>query len=80
MIVPTGWYSGARFGKLRRFFACTTDVEVFVNLPYDIFSAWVDTTIFVANKRVDFIGRELWNSDQINNIPKAISIKSSRGL
>jgi hypothetical protein len=51
MIVPTGWYSGAKFGALRRFIACTTDPESFVNLPYDVFKAWVDTTIFVVTKR-----------------------------
>jgi type I restriction-modification system DNA methylase subunit len=51
MIVPTGWYSGASFTSLRRFFATTTDPMLFVNLPYDIFGAWVDTTIFLAKKR-----------------------------
>src|SRR5205085_9357588 len=51
LIVPTGWYSGARFGMLRRFIARKFDPEVFVNLPYDVFSAWVDTTVFVATKR-----------------------------
>jgi type I restriction-modification system DNA methylase subunit len=51
MIVPTGWYSGARFGPLRRHVAAFTDPSVFVNLPYDVFEAWVDTTVFVAVKR-----------------------------
>ena len=51
MIVPTGWYSGAKFGALRRFIARTTNPRVFVNLPYDVFDAWVDTTVFVAEKR-----------------------------
>jgi hypothetical protein len=52
MIVPTGWYSGARYPALRRFVAQNTDPTVFVNLPYDIFAdAWVDTTIFAAAKR-----------------------------
>jgi hypothetical protein len=51
MIVPTGWYSGAKFRNLRRFIACATDPEFFVNLPYDIFGAWVDTTVFVITKR-----------------------------
>jgi hypothetical protein len=51
MIVPTGWYSGPKFSKLRRFMGCATDPEVFVNLPYDIFNAWVDTTVFTAQKR-----------------------------
>jgi hypothetical protein len=52
MIVPTGWYSGARYPGLRRFVARNTDPTVFVNLPYDIFAdAWVDTTIFAAAKR-----------------------------
>ena len=52
MIVPTGWYSGPKFSKLRRFVATHTDPEVFVNLPYDVFrDAWVDTTIFVTRKR-----------------------------
>jgi len=51
MIVPTGWYSGVKFRNLRRFIACATDPESFVNLPYDIFGAWVDTTVFVLTKR-----------------------------
>jgi len=52
MIVPTGWYSGPKFSKLRRFIATRTDPRAFVNLPYDIFrDAWVDTTIFVTRKR-----------------------------
>ncbi|MEN6360583.1 MAG: N-6 DNA methylase, partial [Smithella sp.] len=53
MIVPTGWYSGAKFSKLRRFIAVETDPEIFINLPYDIFNAWVDTTIFVLAKRIN---------------------------
>ena len=51
MIVPTGWYSGAKFGSLRRLVASLTDPESFINLPYDIFKAWVDTTVFVIKKR-----------------------------
>ena len=51
MIVPTGWYSGKKFKLLRRFVACSTDPLSFVNLPYDIFAAWVDTTVFVLRKR-----------------------------
>jgi len=52
MIVPTGWYSGAKFPALRKFTACKTDPTVFVNLPYDVFAdAWVDTTVFAAKKR-----------------------------
>ncbi len=51
MIVPTGWYSGAKFGPLRRFIGSATDPESFINLPYDIFKAWVDTTVFVITKR-----------------------------
>jgi type I restriction-modification system DNA methylase subunit len=51
MIVPTGWYSGPKFSRLRHFIATHTDPEIFVNLPYDIFPAWVDTTVFVLRKR-----------------------------
>jgi hypothetical protein len=51
MIIPTGWYSGVRFSPLRRFVACHTDPKNFVNLPYDVFEAWVDTTVFVGAKR-----------------------------
>src|SRR5208282_5135523 len=29
----------------------STDPTAFVNLPYDVFEAWVDTTVFVAVKR-----------------------------
>jgi len=50
-IVPTGWYSGNAFGKLRQYTATSGDPIAFVNLPYDIFDAWVDTTIFVFKKR-----------------------------
>jgi hypothetical protein len=51
MIVPTGWYSGAKFSALRRFIARYCDPLSFVSLPYDIFKAWIDTTVFVARKR-----------------------------
>ena len=52
MIVPTGWYSGARYPALRRYLAKNTDPTVFINLPYDVFAdAWVDTTVFAAAKR-----------------------------
>ena len=27
------------------------DPEDFINLPYDVFEAWVDTTVFVGAKR-----------------------------
>jgi adenine-specific DNA-methyltransferase len=51
MIVPTGWYSGVKFSTLRRLMACAADPEIIVNLPYDVFDAWVDTSIFVVSKR-----------------------------
>jgi type I restriction-modification system DNA methylase subunit/predicted type IV restriction endonuclease len=51
MIVPTGWHSGMKFSALRRFVACQTDPVLFVNLPYDVFKAWVDTTVFTVVKR-----------------------------
>ena len=50
-IVPTGWYSGAHFGPLRRLIATQSDPCGFVNLPYDVFDAWVDTTVFVTMRR-----------------------------
>jgi hypothetical protein len=53
MIVPTGWYSGAKYSTLRRFISTRTDPKVFINLPYDVFAAWVDTTVFVAEKRAE---------------------------
>ena len=53
MIVPTGWYSGSRFSKLRQYIACYTDPELLVNLPYDVFEGWVDTTVFALKKRAN---------------------------
>ena len=53
MIVPTGWYSGPKFSALRRFLASQTNPSSFVNLPYDVFNAWVDTTIFTVTKRLN---------------------------
>ena len=67
MIVPTGWYSGAKFGTLRELIATQSDPEIFVNLPYDIFGAWVDTTVFVTSKRND-------KTDWPRNIPKQTKI------
>ncbi len=51
LIVPTGWYSGVKYSQFRKFFASNFNPELFVNLPYDVFDAWVDTTVFVADKR-----------------------------
>jgi adenine-specific DNA-methyltransferase len=51
MIVPTGWYSGSKYSLLRKYFMNYTKPTIFVNLPYDIFNAWVDTTIFVTAKK-----------------------------
>lgn len=52
LIVPSSWYTGAASSSIRRFFITNTDPIVFVNLPYDVFSAaWIDTTVFVSRKR-----------------------------
>src|SRR2546428_7956367 len=52
MIVPTGWYSGARYSNLRRWVMGSMKPLSFVNLPYDVFhDAWVDTTVFTFHKR-----------------------------
>lgn len=57
MIVPTGWYSGAKYGALRRSIASRFLPLSFVNLPYDIFKdAWVDTTVVVMSKREESVG------------------------
>ncbi len=80
MIVPTGWYSGPKFTLLRRFIACNTDPERFVNLPYDVFRAWVDTTVFVVAKRekiVDWPRVEPCNV-QLRTFPKRHDIKDAR--
>jgi len=78
MIVPTGWYSGTKFSQLRRYFACNTDAESFVNLPYDIFKAWVDTTIFVTKKRQNVLNwpRIEACSVILKTFPKRHSIQS----
>lgn len=79
MIVPTGWYSGAQFGQLRRHVACQVDPELFVNLPYDVFRAWVDTTVFVFRRRRS---AAVWPRDtpctvQLITFPKRQRIASS---
>lgn len=50
-IVPTGWYSGEAFARFRRAVVQSAEPRSFVNLPYDVFDAWIDTTVFVAAKR-----------------------------
>jgi hypothetical protein len=80
MIVPTGWYSGPKFSPLRRFIATKTDPQLLVNLPYDIFKAWVDTTVFVAVKRKVAL---LWPRESPLNLriitfPKRYRILSSK--
>ncbi|MDQ3005790.1 MAG: N-6 DNA methylase, partial [Chloroflexota bacterium] len=80
MIVPTGWYSGAKFSRLRKIFACTTNLETIVNLPYDIFKAWVDTTIFVTSKRNNRLDwpRKESNQTQLITFPKRFQIKTQQ--
>ncbi len=80
MIVPTGWYSGVRFSALRRLIARTTNPEVFVNLPYDIFAAWVDTTIFAVTKRQEITGwpRRESCSVTLRTFPKRHKIMSEQ--
>jgi len=79
MIVPTGWYSGAKFRNLRRFIARATDPESFVNLPYDIFGAWVDTTIFAFTKRPHptIWPRKTPHKVTLRTFPKRYRIRSS---
>jgi len=80
MIVPTGWYSGARYPLLRRYLAKNTDPAVFVNLPYDVFAdAWVDTTIFAAAKRTQPVAWPRTESFRVclKTFPKRHRIKSA---
>jgi len=79
MIVPTGWYSGAKFAALRRFIASRTDPEIFVNLPYDVFHAWVDTTVFILRKRRATLGWPRQASCQValRTFPKRHKIASA---
>ena len=78
MIVPTGWYSGATFGRLRRHVVSATDPITFINLPYDIFSAWVDTTIFILKKRSPQLSwpRKERLSINLRTFPKRYLIRS----
>jgi hypothetical protein len=78
MIIPTGWYSGVRFSSLRRFVACHTDPQVFVNLPYDVFEAWVDTTVFVGAKRAKPLGwpRRVPSKVTLRTFPKRHKIEA----
>ncbi len=79
MIVPTGWYSGAKFAALRRFIASRTDPEIFVNLPYDIFHAWVDTTVFILRRRRATLGwpRQAACQVALRTFPKRHKIASA---
>ena len=79
MIVSTIWYSGAAFGKLRRYVATTTDPQAFVNLPYDVFSAWIDTSVFVVQRRTT---RDTWPRTtpavaRLRTFPKRHRIRSA---
>ncbi len=78
MIVPTGWYSGPKFSALRRIVAQQTDPLVFVNLPYDIFRAWVDTTVFIIKKRTKALGWPRKDSHKLSLVtfPKRFRIRS----
>jgi methylase of polypeptide subunit release factors len=78
MIVPTGWYSGAKFSILRKLYASTTDPKKFINLPYDIFGAWVDTSIFITakrNKKTNWPRKEA-SQTQLITFPKRFHIHS----
>jgi hypothetical protein len=79
MIVPTGWYSGVRFSPLRQHVAQQSAPQIFINLPYDIFAAWVDTTIFVLLRRATPVA---WppsgkQTVRLRTFPKRFQIKNS---
>ncbi len=78
MIVPTGWYSSEKYHKLRQFIICETDPKVFVNLPYDVFKAWVDTSIFVLEKRKSSLQwpRKESGIVSIKTFPKRLKIRN----
>ena len=79
MIVPTGWYSGPKFSALRLMVASRSDPLVFVNLPYDIFKAWVDTTVFIIRKRPSFLNWPRNDQHEVSLItfPKRYRIRSA---
>ncbi len=82
MIVPTGWYTGPKFSKLRRLVASWADPEAFVNLPYDVFEAWVDTSVFVLRKRTQFVPwpRTAKSAVRLRTFPKRHRIAAAQEI
>lgn len=79
MIVPTGWYSGPKFAALRLMVARKSDPIIFVNLPYDIFRAWVDTTVFIIRKTPKLVSWPRNDHHEVSLItfPKRFRIRSA---
>jgi hypothetical protein len=50
MIVQSGWVSAPGSSKLRRLFVSAFKPIAFASMPYDVFGAYVDTTIVIAER------------------------------
>ena len=50
MIVQSGWVSAPGSSRLRTFFVSAFRPVAFASMPYDVFGAYVDTTIVIAER------------------------------
>lgn len=50
LIVPTTWLSGNNFEELRKELLINNSIEEIIQLPYDIFQAYIDTVIITIKK------------------------------
>lgn len=76
LIVPITWQTGPNYFHFRKvMFTKHLVIERLINLPYNIFpDAYVDTCIFVANKKItnkrnlDYLGYKYKNNNRINSL------------
>ncbi len=52
LIIPTTWFGGDNFIKLRNFLIDNYFIENLIQLPYDIFPAYIDTTIIILSSKL----------------------------
>jgi hypothetical protein len=50
MIVQSGWVSAPASSKLRQMFVSTFKPLAFASMPYDVFGAYVDTSVVIAER------------------------------
>ena len=79
LIIPTTWYAGDNYLDFRNYLLEMNLIQQIIQLPYDIFEAYIDTTILILN--AEHNGREVsvYKYD-VNNKTHEINVDSFESI